>query len=824
MFTLSRINVVDLGERAATAWCSRLLADFGAEVLAVEPPGGHPLRRHPPFDAAGRSIPARYFLANKASAQGAEGAALQVAPPAGRGGGENQPATGGRELAQPAGLLRDAHVIVVSGQAADVAAAHPHAIVCAITAHGMTGARRAVPGNELTAAARSGWASVNGFADGAPLKGSGYQAALQSGTLAFGAVVCALVEQLNAGAAAPGQLIDISEHETLVSTFGPAPLRAQYSGYVWPRQDGPNLDEGPLPVSDGHFALPLSRPAFWRKAMHLLGLPDLAEDGELQPPGLRTKFKQRYMARVQERMAQWNRQDLFDALAAERVVAGPVFRMDEMAENPQFHGRGFFVRSPEGARFPGPPARMGESEWRLRREMGAVGADAGGFRVQGDWRERPAGAASDEVPAKGGQGVRVPARGKGPLSGFRGLVLTQAWAGTYATELLALHGAEVIQLETRNRLDSWRGTYQNPIPKRLRGTATARHAWNCSPLYNSVNLNKRCITVDLSQPAGVSLFKRLVPHMDFVADNFSPRVMGNFGLDYASLGAIKPDLVMASLSAYGTTGPWANVPGIGGTIEPSSGMSSVLGYEGGAPQNSGQMYPDPVAGLYGFATIALALLHRRRTGKGQCIDLSMQEANFTFIGDAWLEFEATGRVRGPLGNRHPLFAPHGIYPAAGEDEWLAVAVETDAQWRACCDVLGVDGDRWPDAASRKANEAAVDAAVATVVAKGDKTHLEGRLCDAGVPAAAVRDAAEVARDETLRERGHLVQVPHAEAGAMWQSGMPAVFSRTPGAVVSPAPLHGEHSFEVFERFLGMTRAEYEALEATGVTGAGEYKP
>ena len=820
MFTLSGINAADLGDRASTAWCSRLLADFGAQVLAVEPPGGHPLRRHPPFDAAGRSIPARYFLANKGSAGAREGAAPGEELAEGAAAEGSPPATGGREPGKLAGLLREAHVIVASSRAVAIAAAHPQAIVCAITAHGLTGGRRSAPGNELTAAARSGWASVNGFARETPLKGSGYQAAFQSGTLAFGAVVCALSEQLGAGARAEGQLIDISEHEALVSTFGPAPLRAQYSGYVWPRQDGPNLDEGPLPVADGHFALPLSRPAFWQKAMHLLGLPDLAEDRQLQPPGLRAKFKQRYMPRVQERMAQWSRQGLFDALAGLRVVAGPVFRMDEMAENPQFRGRGFFVTSPEGARFPGPPARMSESEWRLRREMGAVAADAPGFAPNSEWRERPAGAA----PARRSRDAPMPARGKGPLSGFRGLVLTQAWAGTYATQLLALHGAEVIQLEARNRLDSWRGTYQNPVPKRLRDAPAARHAWNCSPLYNSVNLNKRCITVDLSQPAGVRLFKRLVPHMDFVADNFSPRVMGNFGLDYANLCAIKPDLVMASLSAYGATGPWANVPGIGGTIEPSSGMSSLLGYEGGAPQNSGQMYPDPVAGLYGFAAIALALLHRQRTGKGQRIDLSMQEANFTFIGDAWLEFEATGRVRGPQGNRHPLFAPHGIYPAAGEDQWLAVAVETDAQWRACCGVLGLDGERWPDAAARKANEAAVDAALASAVAKGRKADLEQRLCSAGVPAAAVLDAAEVAQDETLRERGHMVQVRHAEAGAKWQSGMPAVFSRTPGGVASPAPLHGEHSFAVFERFLGMTRKEYEALEAAGVTGAGEYKP
>ena len=379
-------------------------------------------------------------------------------------------------------------------------------------------------------------------------------------------------------------------------------------------------------------------------------------------------------------------------------------------------------------------------------------------------------------------------------------------------------------MEARKRLDSWRGTYQNPIPKRLRDVPTARHAWNCNPMYNSVNLHKRCVTLDLADPAGVETFKALVPHMDFVADNFSPRVMGNLGLGHDALKAIKPDLVMASLSAYGASGPWANVPGIGGTIEPSCGMSSLLGYEGGAPLNSGQMYPDPVAGFCAFAAIATALLHRDRTGAGQFIDLSMQEANFTFIGDAWLEFEATGRVRGPLGNRHPLHTPHGIYRTRGEDQWIALAAETEAQWQACCGVLGVDAAQWPDNATRKAHEAAVDAAIGASVRGRDKHELEEALCRAGVPAAAVLDAAEVVRNEGLRQRGSLAQVDHAETGPMWQAGAPVDFSRAPRGDIRPAPLHGEHSFEVFEEFLGMTRAEYEALEARGVTGRGDYPP
>ena len=774
--TLEGLRVVDLGGRASTAWCTRLLADYGADVVMVEPGCGHPLRRHPPFDPDGRSTTARYFLANKRSARPDERATL----------------------------IADADVIVADRDAAELSRANPGAVVCAITPCGLDAGRSRCSGNDLTAYARSGWASVNGLKGRPPLKGSGYQAAYQAGTLAYGSIVAALIER--AASDGRGQVIDVSEEEVLVSTSAPAALRWQYAGVVAPRRESVTMNDGPVPVRDGYFALTLSRALFWRKAMTVLGLPDLAEDKELQQPGIRQKHRGRYTARVEAAMAEWTRAELFDALAAERVVAGPAYRIDEMGENPQLVARGFFRTMPGSAtRFPGPFARMTVSPWRLRHEMPDVAANDGTYRSGGFATKAS---------------VRAGSEGQGPLAGFRGLVLTQAWAGTYATELLALLGADVIQLETRGRLDSWRGSYQNPVPAALEDVETAKHAWNCNPLYNSVNLNKRCITVDLATPEGVGLFKDLLAHVDFVAENFSPRVMGNLGIDYATLCTIRPDLVMASLSAYGGIGPWTHVPGIGGTIEPSSGMSVLLGYVGERPQNSGQMYPDPVAGICGFAAIVTALLHRDRTGEGQFIDLSMQEANFTFIGDAWLEYEATGVVRGAQGNRHPLYAPHGIYPCEGEDQWVAIAAETDAQFAALADVLGLDAAAWRTNAERKAREAELDAAIALGTTSRGKRELAAELAERGVPAAGVKDAREVVADAHLRARGHLVCVDHPEAGAIWQSGCPVQFSHSAVAVSRPAPLQGQHSFEVFHDLLGMTEGRYRELVEQGITGKG----
>ena len=778
--TLSGVKVLDMGDRASTAWCGRLLGDYGAEVIGVESNTGHPLRHEGPFDSEGESIPAQYFLVNRKIA----------------------------ELAQLGRLAEKADIVLTSGSIDEFSAEvllslNPGALICAITPYGLDGDLAHCSGNDLTACAASGWAEVNGLQGRPPLKSSGYQASYQSGTFAFGAVLATLLEQLTTDS--PGQIIDVSEREVLISTSAPAPLRYQYSGFKWTRKASVDVNEGPVPVKDGWFALTISRPVFWIKAMQVLGLDDLAEDKELQQAGLRHKYKDRFVDRVAEAMSHWTRMDLFQALGDRRVIAGPALRMNELGENPQFNGRGFFRTADNGIQYPGPFARMSLSGWcqpRVSREHTSEFSEASILAT------KP---------------VRAGGEGSGPLRGFRGLVLTQAWAGTYATELLALLGADVIQLETRGRLDSWRGTYQNPIPKNLKEIESAKHAWNCSPLYNSVNLGKRCITVDLSEPEGVQLFRDLIVHADFVAENFSPRVMGNLGIDYDSLKQLKPDIVLASLSAYGAIGPWAHVPGIGGTIEPSSGMSSLLGYKDEHPLNSGQMYPDPVAGLCGFSAILLALLQRDRTGEGQYIDLSMQEANFTFIGDAWLEFALNTSVRGPLGNSHSKFAPHNVYPSSGEDEWIAISAENDDQWHQIAEILEIDVDRYSREKDRKESESELDALISSKSMKHDKHELAGKLQSAGVTCSAVFTPDEIVMDQSLRDRGHMMKIDHPETGPFWQSVLPAKFSRSVIEPARPAPVQGQHSFEVFSEFLGMDQAVFESLCEKEITGVGPCK-
>lgn len=414
----------------------------------------------------------------------------------------------------------------------------------------------------------------------------------------------------------------------------------------------------------------------------------------------------------------------------------------------------------------------------------------------------------------------------GPLAGYRGIVLTQAWAGAYCTELLGFMGADIIQVEVRKRPDSWRGAYDAPLPERLRDVPTARQAWNCNPLYNSVNLNKRCVTLDLQTRPGMAAFRGLLEHADFAAENFSPRVLGNLGIGYEQMAEIKQGIILCSLSAYGHSGPWANVPGIGGTIEPTSGMSALLGYPGGPPLNSGQMYPDAVAGLNAVAAIVTALRHREQTGRGQYIDLSMQEANLTFVGDAALEYLRKGRERERSGNHHPLYSPHGIYPCAGDGRWIAISCHDDRQWAQVVAALGPASAATGAMAgfetleARTANEQALDAFIAAATRSWDRDLLVERLTAAGVCAAPVLDGLEIAAAPGLRDRGVVVDVDHAEAGTWAHAAGPWRFSRSGTAPVRPAPLLGEHSFEVLSQLLGMTQEAYDGLVDAGISGMG----
>lgn len=353
---LDDLRVLDLSTSVAAAWCGRLLADFGADVVAVEE-RANPLRGLAPFDDEGRSILGRYVQANKRS--------LAI------GWAEDEAADVVTRLLEAADIvvLCEAPERLVERGVARGSVEREDLLRVVITPHGLSGPLAGAPGNDLTHWARSGWASINGLADGPPLQGAGPIASIMSGIAAYGAVLAALHQRERGGT---GDTVDVAELDAVAVTNGPSMLRSLLAGTPQARPARVTFQTGPVPVKDGHFALTLSRAHFWRDAMNELGLPDLAQDEEAFRN--RRESATRIAPRVEAKLRERTRSDLFERLGELRVVAGPVLDMGELAENEHLRGRDFFATADDGeTEFPGAPFKMGATPWQLRRDSPALG-------------------------------------------------------------------------------------------------------------------------------------------------------------------------------------------------------------------------------------------------------------------------------------------------------------------------------------------------------------------------------------------------------------------------------------------------------------------
>ncbi len=412
--------------------------------------------------------------------------------------------------------------------------------------------------------------------------------------------------------------------------------------------------------------------------------------------------------------------------------------------------------------------------------------------------------------------------GRLALEHVRAIVLTQAWAGTLATQMLGDMGADVVQVEALRRPDVWRGGYG---PDDLTGIypdeEPGERPHNRCARFNSVNRNKRSLTLDLSTEDGQNVFLELVREADIVAENFASRVMGNFNLDYPSLRQVKPDIIMLAMPAYGRVGPYSQYGGIGGTAEPMSGISSLQGEPGGPPLNSGIMYPDPVAGLMGCAALLVALHHRHRTGEGQFIDLALQEPSICMIGDQVLEYTMTGTIPPRWGNRDRWHAPHGTYRCLGQDAWVSIAVRSQAEWEQLCALIDqpwTTDERFVTGDGRREHASALDTNIEAWSQTQDAEAVATGLQARRVPSAVVRTPWTVFDNPQLQARDFFETVQHPDAGTHLYAGIPWKMSRTPGRVRMAPPCLGQHNEEVLEAFVGLSPEEIGRLTDAGVTG------
>jgi len=392
------------------------------------------------------------------------------------------------------------------------------------------------------------------------------------------------------------------------------------------------------------------------------------------------------------------------------------------------------------------------------------------------------------------------------LQGVRIADFCWLWAGAYATGLLAILGAEVIKIESMARVD----------PSR-KMTVTIGHAFegvDHSPVFNSINLNKLSIKLNLKQPKAVELAKKLVQISDVASQNMRPGAMDKLGLGYEALKEVKPDIIMLSSSSFGAEGPLRRYGGYAPSFAAYSGLTHLTGYSD-APPNPMTGSTDLMSATTGAFAILAALNHRQATGQGQHIDLSSVESLAVFTGDALMDYIMNGRVRTRRGNKDDVMAPHNCYRCRGDDNWVSIAVSTEEEWQALCRVMGNPGwarDRkFSDARGRWQNQEELDALITEWTVNYTHYELTGMLQKAGVAAFPSLSNQEIFSDPHFKERKLAVEVEHPVMKKQVVLGAPWKLSETPAEIIKASPTMGENNEYVFGELLGMPGSEIKRL-------------
>ncbi len=423
-------------------------------------------------------------------------------------------------------------------------------------------------------------------------------------------------------------------------------------------------------------------------------------------------------------------------------------------------------------------------------------------------------------------------RGGPPLKNIRVVDLSRVFAMPFAGANLADLGAEVIKIDTcQVQFMETTRTITGPFPDNEPGQLW----WEQGGTFQTLNRGKRSLTLDLRSEEAQRIVKELVSVSDIVLENFTPRVMARFGLDYASLRSVKPDLIMVSNTGYGHSGPWSNFGAMASALEPTHGTGAYMGYmddgsgvlqPGDVPNKVGNSYTDFLATWTALVSVMAALLHRAKTGQGTWIDLAMYQNGASFIGEGLLAYSFNGERVRRMGNRHSSMAPHGCYPCLGEDQWVTIAVRDDADWLAFCEAIGASGlasdARFSTVRRRLEAQDELDVIVSEWTRQRTSYQVMAILQGMGVPAGPVLTAGQALADPHFRQRGFFEKVTHpAETGLGTKEyiGRGWKFSASRAGIGGPAPLLGEANGYALRELLGLPGEQVDALAEKEVIGA-----
>ncbi|WP_055402508.1 MULTISPECIES: CoA transferase [unclassified Mycobacterium] len=777
---LHDLRVIEISDRIAGSYCGKLLADAGAQVRKIEPAQGDWLRRYSATQSTvpdGQSSPFfAYLNAGKRS---------MTYPP---------------DTQRFSDELAGADVVVVTAGRARAAAlgvdpqrllaASPHAIVVTISDFGWTGPYAERAASEFTLQAWAGSPGFRGDPAGPPISIGGDLGEYMGGVYAaFG--VLALRRRVERGG--PGEHLDLSMLEALTAMQSSEWLHSQLLRVPPIRRtlEVPSIE----PAKDGYVGITMVTGQQWLDFVAMVECPQLEEIEQLRFQIGRWAYRDL----IREQIGPW----LAERTVEEVVELGQLFRLpiaalgngSTICQLEYVTQRGVFIANPAGFHQPRPPWLMSACAPAPPRAAPALGAD----NDENPWRPR-------------GSEVSPDVRGL-PLAGVRIVDLTAFWAGPAATHLLAAFGADVVKVESIQRPDGIR--YSGGM------RTDVDDWWEYGWVFHAMNTNKRSVTLDLGRDDGRRLFTELAARADVVIENFSPRVMDQFGLTAEALLNVNPKLVVARMPAFGLDGPWRDRVGFAPTMEQIAGLAWVTGLPD-APPVTPRGACDPLAGVHAAFAVLAALTFAERTGSGQLVELPMLETVLNATAIQAIEAEVFGTTMTRRGNRGHGEAIQNIYRCAGDDDWIAVTVREDAQWRALVELMGRPA--WCDeglatVAGRRQRADDVDRRLADWFAGQPLQSTVERLAAAGVPAAPVVSPSLVTDNPQLRHRGFLETLHHPSTGAGLYPCPP--FARLAGQdewLRCPPPRLGEHNEEILRERCGLTDEELMRLATSGVIG------
>jgi len=799
---LAPYRVIDL-TREMGAVSTRMLAGLGADVARVEPPGGDPTRVREPLIGEGEGLSAWWAQMHA----GKRSITLDAGSDA--------------DAAFLLNLCASADAVVVSpddhGEAwplplDDLAARAPHVVRTVITPFGLEGPKAGWAGSDLVGLASGGLMSLCGDPDRAPLRVAVEQAYALTGAQACVGTLLALRARRLTGR---GQLVDISMQAAVANALGNARLYYAMGGLVAKRAGGGRAfgTQGTRLIydsADGYVA-------YWRQPDSIralarwfdaVGEPRTFDaeawagralvGGDMPAPeeveALESEIRCFFAAR--------STHELGEEGQPRGLMIYPVNTMADLVASEHLAARDFFEEadSPVGRlRMPGAPMQLSTTPWRTGA-VAAAGVDEAAVRSEV--------AAVARVPAAVEREGQVGARDL--FKGIRVADFSWVGVGPNSTQVLAWHGAEVIRVESTLKLDTFRSGGPRP------GNDTSPDG---SAYWANHNRDKLGVQINLRTPGGLEAAKRLIAASDVVTESFTPGFMQRVGLDYESVRAINPDVIMMSMSMEGQYGPHAQFRGFGLILQAAAGITGFTSWPDRAPTGTGVAYTDWVAMHFAASSLLAALDHRERTGEGQYIDLSQLEAMTYALDGALVSALNGGAETVAEGNRHPEAAPHGVFACAGDDRWCAVSVMSEAQWTALCEAVGrgdwAEDEGLRSAAGRRGREDDLEAGLAAWCGERTAEEAQEALQGAGVPAHLVATMADVEEDPQLNARRHFWETDHPVIGPLRYDGAAYLLSETRAGPRNPAPLLGQHTEQVFREVLGYSEEELAELVASG---------